>query len=550
MTKTIDITTAQRKVLFTLLKRFLPNTTVWVYGSRVKWTARPQSDLDMVAFVTPEQKTQFENLKEAFEESDLPFRVDLFVWDDVPEQFHKNIEAEHVVLQEKVERFLGSDPLIFGNCSKQIRQTVQPDEAKGSSYIGLEHIEQGTLHLNGFGSSDDVTSMKSLFKKGDILFGKLRPYFRKVVRAPFDGVCSTDIWVVRATDGVEQDFLYYWMASQEFVNFSMQGSEGTKMPRAKWEHVSRHPIPFFSLTEQRAIAHILGSLDDKIELNRRMNETLEAMAQTLFKSWFVDFGPVIDNALAAGNPIPEELAERSAIRESLGDARKPLPEEIQKLFPGEFEHTQKLGWVPKGWVVKPLSTIASLQTKSIQPNNEPQKVWTHFSIPSFDEGKLPKKELGKTIKSGKYIVLPTCVLASKLNPQFPRVWLPDVEDDSAPICSTEFMPFVPKDSKERPFLFAYLCSEIAQAEIVKRATGSTGSRQRVKPQEIAEMQIVQIPGKLRKTFSEICESTYIKLALNMREIHDATHCRDTLLPKLLSGELRIPEAEKLVEASV
>ncbi len=216
-------------------------------------------------------------------------------------------------------------PFTFGECATEVRDKVQPEGANGARYIGLEHIEQGTLHLNGFGSANDVSSTKSKFSKGDILFGKLRPYFRKVVRAPFDGVCSTDIWVVRSTNGIDQGFLYYWMASQEFVDFSMQGSEGTKMPRAKWSHVSRHQVPFFTEDEQKAIAHILGSLDDKIELNRRMNGTLEAMAQALFKSWFIDFDPVLDNAILAGNPIPDELEERAEVRRAILGQNQPSP---------------------------------------------------------------------------------------------------------------------------------------------------------------------------------------------------------------------------------
>ncbi len=97
--KTIDITSKQKELILNLLERYLPNTPVWVYGSRVKGTARPQSDLDMVVFATTVQELQVSNLKEAFEESDLPFRVDLFVWDEIPETFRKNIEAERVVFK-------------------------------------------------------------------------------------------------------------------------------------------------------------------------------------------------------------------------------------------------------------------------------------------------------------------------------------------------------------------------------------------------------------------------------------------------------------------
>ncbi|MCD6390283.1 MAG: DUF559 domain-containing protein [Desulfobulbaceae bacterium] len=228
---------------------------------------------------------------------------------------------------------MGSE-IAFRDVAQLVRNVVKPDEVAKIPYIGLEHIEQESLRLNGWGTSSDVNSAKFRFKKGDILFGKLRPYFRKVVRAPFDGICSTDIWVVRAREGCDQGYLFYWMASYDFVDFASKGSEGTRMPRAKWEHVERFTRPRLSLKEQRAIAHILGTLDDKIELNRRMNQTLEAMAQALFKSWFVDFDPVVVNALKAGNPIPEKFAKRAAhyrssplpVVEALGErAHSPLP---------------------------------------------------------------------------------------------------------------------------------------------------------------------------------------------------------------------------------
>ena len=94
----IDITTEHRKTVLALLQRHLPGTAVWAYGSRAKWTSRLQSDLDLVVFATPAQRRQVGDLREAFEESNLPFRVDLFVWDDVPDSFRKRIEAEHVAL--------------------------------------------------------------------------------------------------------------------------------------------------------------------------------------------------------------------------------------------------------------------------------------------------------------------------------------------------------------------------------------------------------------------------------------------------------------------
>lgn len=101
---TIDMTGDQYDLILGLLKKYLPNITAWAYGSRVKRTARPYSDLDMVVFATPEQKRQVSDLREAYEESNLPFRVDVLVWDEVPESFRRNIKATHVVLKKKEDR--------------------------------------------------------------------------------------------------------------------------------------------------------------------------------------------------------------------------------------------------------------------------------------------------------------------------------------------------------------------------------------------------------------------------------------------------------------
>ena len=100
----IDITSSQREEIVRLLGRYLPNTEVWVYGSRVSFTARPYSDLDMVVFASEEQVNSVFELKEAFEESSLPFRVDLFVWDNLPDRFHDNIKKNYLVLQKNIKR--------------------------------------------------------------------------------------------------------------------------------------------------------------------------------------------------------------------------------------------------------------------------------------------------------------------------------------------------------------------------------------------------------------------------------------------------------------
>ena len=178
----------------------------------------------------------------------------------------------------------------LGDVARLLKKQYSPNQEDDLAYIGLEHIEQQTLRLNGIGKSSKVTSQKFKFSSGDILFGKLRPYFRKVYRPKFDGVCSTDIWVVRAKEGFEQGFLFYFVANQDFINESNSGSSGTRMPRADWDHLSKTEwnIPE-SIEVQRRIAAILSVLDDKVEMNRQPNQRLEAIAQAIFKEWFVDF---------------------------------------------------------------------------------------------------------------------------------------------------------------------------------------------------------------------------------------------------------------------
>ena len=148
---------------------------------------------------------------------------------------------------------------------------------------------------------------------------------------------------VRNFKGNDAKFIYYFLKTIDYQQYSDKAA----VPGVNRNHLhlAKVSIPE-NIKEQKAIAHILGSLDDKIELNRQMNVTLEAMAQALFKSWFVDFDPVIDNALAAGNPIPDELEAKAAARQALGDARKPLPEDIRSLFPNAFVFTEEMGWIP------------------------------------------------------------------------------------------------------------------------------------------------------------------------------------------------------------
>lgn len=361
--------------------------------------------------------------------------------------------------------------------------------------------------------------------------GMLRPGQPEVVFSP--QVCY---WRSLDFGEINSRFLFYLLTSHEF-----QSSLHAVMTHGSMaaDYVSLADQRNFKLTfppieTQNAIASILGALDDKIELNRRMNATLESLARAIFKSWFVDFDPVKINA----GQLP---ASSQAL--ATHDAK------VLDLFPSTFQDS-KLGPIPEGWNVGPLSTVADLRTDSVKPNQSPDTEWELYSIPAFDENNQPSIDLGETIKSNKYAVPENCVLVSKLNPRFPRVWVPSIQNSEVAICSTEFMPFVPHDETNRAFLFECICSEGFHTEMLGRTTGSTGSRQRVKPKEVAEISIVVPDVDSLLLFSERITPVHDQIAQNRSEAIDLARLRDALLPQLLSGELPVAVDCGAVELSV
>ena len=292
----IDITAAERKTVLDLLDRHLPDTTAWVYGSRVKWTSRPQSDLDLVVFPTPAQRGRVGDLREAFDESDLPFRVDLFVWDDVPASFRTRIDAEHVTLTRParpscpdgwVQRRLG-DVIVLkrGYDLPERERRHGPVPVVSSSGITDHHSES---RAPGPGV---VTGR----------YGTLG----RVFFVPNDFWPLNTALYVQDFKGNDPRFISYFLRSVDFSRFSDKAA----VPRLNRNHLHEETVRIpGAVAEQRAIAHVLGMLDDKIELNQRMNATLEAMARALFKSWFVDFDPVRAKMEGRDIGLPKEIAD-------------------------------------------------------------------------------------------------------------------------------------------------------------------------------------------------------------------------------------------------
>jgi type I restriction enzyme S subunit len=353
-------------------------------------------------------------------------------------------------------------------------------------------------------------------------------------------------------------FLRYFLLSPDMQTklLSWAGSGGTRNALTKGMIESFDVPAPEDIEEQRAIAHILGTLDDKIELNRRMSETLEAMARALFKSWFVDFDPVRAKAegrarqdgARSGQPrtpqasdLPWPGAEAGAGAE--GDPGLPQP--LADLFPDSFEDSE-LGEIPRGWGVGRFGDAVEQLREQANPLSSPEALFHHFSIPAFDEGQSPKTELGEGIKSLKWRVPAGVVLLSKLNPEIERVWLVDVRPPERAVCSTEFLVLRARPPFTRSFVYCLARSPLFRQQIEGLVTGTSKSHQRAQVESILNLAVVAPPSSMVAAFDRSADSLLVRTLECRRESRTLATLRDALLPKLISGELRVRDAEKFV----
>lgn len=310
---------------------------------------------------------------------------------------------------------------------------------------------------------------------------------------------------------VYPEYVGYYFRSPKFR--SEINSMATMTTRASLNNdmMARLKIVLPSMEEQKAISEILLSLDKKIELNKDMNKTLEEMAKALFKRWFVDF------------EFPNEYGEP------------------YKSSGGEMVESE-LGMIPKGWNCSKLEKVMRILTQNEKPFENPEKVYEHFSIPAYDSSLLPKFEEGNSISSNKYKVDNDCILISKLNPSTKRLWNPFcVTDDS--ICSTEFIVFKPEDISFKAFFYELINTDKFYEYMVSHATGSTGSRQRIKPKETLAFEFVMPPNQIVEKVCNVIQPLHEKSQRLLQENKELENLRDSLLPKLMSGEIRVEDIE-------
>ena len=554
----IDLRADEHKEVARLLQHHLPDTEVWAYGSRVQGAARPASDLDLVIFASAGQKEAVSRLREAFDESPLPFRVDLFVWDKVPEEFRKNIEEARVVVQEK--KHSKNPPnnwkiltlskiinLIGGGTPKRSKQAYWNGDIPwlsvkdfNNQYRYVDSAEETITELGEQESSTRVLKTGQLIISARGTVGALAQLTQPMT---FNQSCYG---IDAKREYTDNDFLYYLVKhSIDNLKQITHGAVFDTITRETFNHieVSLPPPP-----QQKAIAHILGSLDDKIELNRRMNETLEAMAQALFKSWFVDFDPVIDNALAAGNAIPDELKEKAAIRQGPGDEQKSLPDDIRRLFPSEFAYTEEMGWIPKGWKTQSLYEIATFINGAAYKNfdftDEPEAL-PIVKIAEIKNGISSQTKFTKTVLADKYRISDGDILFS---------WSgnPDTSIDTFiwtggdAWLNQHIFKVLLKNNYEKSLVYYQLRILKRKFSEIARNKQTTGLGH-VTAQDMKNMYVARRPSAILSLFNNSADLLLDRYYSNLMDIKNQSRIRDTLLYALLSGKVRIEKVEKFLE---
>jgi type I restriction enzyme S subunit len=321
--------------------------------------------------------------------------------------------------------------------------------------------------------------------------------------------------IVVGNERADTRYLCYALAVTDISGYLT----GSAMPKLSQRSMNGIELPLPPLDVQLAIAETLGSLDNKIEQNRRMGQALECLARATFKAWFLDFEPVKVKAAGATSFPGMPHAAFTALPDRLAESQR--------------------GTVREGWDVKTVGDVTRLSKQQIKPQDHPDELFEHFSIPAYDVGQNPVVEPGSGIMSQKFVVVPDCVLLSKLNPRIPRVWIPAPANGRRQIASMEFLVAVPRSRGTREFLYCLFQQREFRDTLAQSASGTSSSHQRVRPSDLLAHPLVVPPKTVLNAFTDQARALIaLREALQAEATMLAT-LRDYLLPRLLSGRVRV-----------
>lgn len=463
--KLIDLDRDQLDLLHTILQRHIPDKTVWAYGSRATWKAKETSDLDLAVFDC--DPMQIYHLKEELEESDLLVSVDVMDWETIPDDFKENIRRKYVVVQERAERPEGWRVVRLGDVVRFQRGHDLPKSkmktgdipVAGSNGIVGYH-DTATTHAPGI----------TIGRSGNIGTPKLY---------------KTDFWAHNTTlyvkdfFGNDEVFIFYLLQTLDLSGFN----SGSAVPTLNRNFIHELDITLPPLPEQKAIAEVLSSLDDKIDLLHRQNKTLEDMAQALFRKWFTspeskrwDIGTLPDEFTVTMGQSPPGT--------SYNEDKQGTP-----LFQGNadfgfrFPQNRVYTIEPKRFAEK-FDTLISVRAPVGEQNMAQENCCIGRGVASF-----------RYKKNGDYYSYTYYKMKS-------------------------------------------LMHEIKQFNAEGTVFGS------ISKGDFEKLETVLPPDSLVRDFQKNVREIDEKIYLNHTQIHQLENLRDTLLPKLMNGNITVIETQR------
>ena len=356
-----------------------------------------------------------------------------------------------------------------------------------------------------------------------------------------------DFWPLNTTlyvvdfKGNDPLFVYYLLQTISYADYTDKAA----VPGINRNHLHKAKVKVpISLEIQQKVAAQLYQLEKRVTLGKQINQTLEQMSQTVFKSWFVDFDPVIDNALDAGNPIPEALQSRAEMRQKVRKSAdfKPLPADIRALFPAEFEEAES-GWVPMGWKDGSLPDIAFINPTSWGTKNQPNYV-NYVDLSNAKDGiisSIDKISFKEAPSRARRILKKDDLIFGLVRPanrSFAYVHIDGLTG------STGFAVIRAKNTIYKNFIYYFVTYDKNVEELARIADG--GAYPAIKPDDICSLPLIIPSEEIVQRFDELTSNFRYLMNNSLVQNDFLTALRDTLLPKLISGELSLEDLPDLV----
>ncbi len=505
MTDRLHLQARHREQLEELFREHLPEVEVWAYGSRVDGRSHDGSDLDLVLRGPGLEEidlARLDDFRRALHDSTIPFLVEARDWARLPERFHREVEREYLVLRE----------------TNEWRDCTWGDLASLEYGKALRGYREGTGPYRVFGTNGPIgRHEKALHRGPGVIVGRKGAYRGVHYSSDPFFVIDTAFFLKPTSADLDMRWAYYQLLSQDINGMD----SGSAIPSTTRESFYALPLRLPPVADQRAIAHILGTLDDKIDLNRRMNETLEAMARALFRSWFVDFDPV---------------------RARMEGRETGLPKDIAELFPDRLVDSE-MGEIPEGWEVASLGDVALCDKEGVDPANEADDT-PYIGLADMPRGSIALTHWSRAgrASSRKSAFKIGDVLFGKLRPYFHKVGIAPV----AGLCSTDILVLRSRQPQWSAFVLACVSSSELVAHTSQTVTGTRMPRTSWKA--MSQYELSRPPDTVASEFQRLVSPLLAQIVGAVHESRTLAALRDTLLPKLVSGEIRVRDAENLGES--